>query len=75
MQSHEDDEIIWKKQELESLQDCCLNYYDTVRISITDYEHVNKNQFILTYVFYLIIIRKLVFNQHFLLYFYLLNLV
>ena len=52
---HEEDASIWEQQRLKSLQDCYLNYYDTIRISITDYKHVSTDQFILTYVIYLLV--------------------
>ena len=55
MLDHNEDEKKWKEQELESLQDGYLNYYDTVRIILTDYENVSVNQFILTNVVYLVL--------------------
>ena len=54
MQDHKEDEEKWKEQELESLQDGYLNYYDTVRLIQTDYENVSANQAILTNVVYLL---------------------
>ena len=43
LQDHKEDKLKWEQQELESLQEGYLNYYDTVRISIIDYEHVSTN--------------------------------
>ena len=55
MKDHKEDEEKWKEQELESLQDGYLNYYDTVRLIITDYKNVSANQAILTNVVYLLL--------------------
>ena len=55
MQDHREDEKKWKELELESLQDGYLNYYDTVRLILTDYEHVSANQAILTNFVYLLL--------------------
>ena len=52
MQTHEEDAKVWREQKLESLQDGYLNYYDTVRLIITDYENVSAIQSILTDVVY-----------------------
>ena len=54
MQDYREDEEKLKEQELESLQDGYLNYYDTVTIILTDYENVSANQAILTNVVYLL---------------------
>ena len=43
MKDHKEDEKKWKEQKLESLQDGYLNYYDTVRVILTDYEDVRSN--------------------------------
>ena len=55
MQDHREDEEKWKEQELESLQDGYLKYYDTVGLILTDYERVSANQAILTNVVYLLL--------------------
>ena len=52
MQTHTEDEEKWKEQELESLLDGYLNYHDTVRIILIDYEHVSTKKSLLAYVIY-----------------------
>ena len=68
-QDHAEDEEKWKEQELKSLQDEYLNYYDTVRIILTDYEYVNSNQSLLTNVVILLLLMFINIDLQIMLYF------
>ena len=55
MQDNEKDGTKWKEEEWKSLKDGYVNYYDTARLIMTDYEHVSTNQSLLTNLVYLLL--------------------